>query len=208
MEKAVGRPHGISLGCDTHVSPHPEPSSPPPSLFSPLKEYFIFFFFKVYLVSHSSSVKIAWDFTSIQLYLFSFFWIWLLYGAGPDRYQTNNVTIIMTTLCNLCLLRKQRQIESEHTLWAQFLWPACLQQILWDVRELSGLYRAPEPWAALPGTELLQQGAEVRGEEREQHWTVCLVQQEAVTLQQAVGGQITLFLACLTRGELPSHLAK
>ena len=44
-----------------------------------------------------------------------------------DMFRNKQRSVIMITLCNLCLLRKQRQIESEHTLWAQYYWPASLQ---------------------------------------------------------------------------------
>lgn len=154
--------------------PHPEP---PFHLLSCFPSWSTFFFsFKVYLASHSSSVMIA-SYRTLLLYssIFSFpFFGFIISILMPliDMFQVQQCSAIMIPLCNLCLLRKQEADRKwAHTCGPSFTrLPPFRQTFLFISRELSGVKWAPEPWAALPGTELLQQGAEVRGEEREQHW--------------------------------------
>lgn len=111
-----------------------------------------------------------------------------------DMFRNKQRSVIMITLCNLCLLRKQRQIESEHTLWAQFYWPASLQADL--TFHTQGAQWAKTSSRNLGSTAWDRTSATGSWSER---WgagaaqTVCLVQQEAGTLEQELGDRITRF---------------
>lgn len=109
----------------TCVSPHPEPSSHLLPCF-PSRSTF-FFSFKVYLVSHSSSVKIA-SYRTLLLYssiFFPFFGFTIcILMPSIDMFRNKQRSVIMITLCNLCLLRKQADRKRAHTVGPVLL--ACL----------------------------------------------------------------------------------